>query len=165
MELIEHKNKSPLHMTWHTYLPPINLLFYKPLYKNMLPLSLRHQYFITFGLTPGNSCTIVSIAKIFVACILIGILVPTIKMSAWIYRKEWVIELLLFNANSEILQLYHGENKLMLNEMVMRYALFSTNTLGFYTAGSLKQQFADKYVAPLGHIIIIPSQPVFSLFS
>ena len=165
MELIEHKNKSPLHMAWRTYFPPINLLLYKPLYKDMLPLSLRHQYVITIRLTPGNSCTMVSIAKLFVACIPIGILVPTIKMSAWIYRKEWVIELLLFNANSAILQLYHGENKLTLNEMEMRYALFSTNMLGFYTAGSLKQQFGDKYVAPLGHIIMIPSQPVFALFS
>jgi hypothetical protein len=63
MELIEHKNKSPLHMTWLTYFPPINLLFYKPLYKNMLSLSLRHQYFITFELTLGNSCIIVSIGQ------------------------------------------------------------------------------------------------------
>jgi predicted transcriptional regulator len=102
MELIEHKNKSPLHMTRLTYFPPINLLFYKPLYKNMLSLSLRHQYFITFELTLGNSCIIVSIAKIFVACILIGILEPTIKMRAWIYRKEWVIEWLSFNAISAI---------------------------------------------------------------
>ena len=30
---------------------------------------------------------------------------------------------LLFNANSAIYQLYHGENKLILNEMVMRSAL------------------------------------------
>jgi hypothetical protein len=27
-----------------------------------------------------------------------------------------------------------------------------------------KQQFADRHVAPLGHIIMIPSQPVFVLF-
>ena len=102
MELIEHKNKSPLHMTWRTYFPPVNLLFNKPLYKNMLSLSLRHQYFITFELTLGNSCIIVSIAKFFVACILIGILEPTIKMRAWIYRKEWVIEWLSFSAISAI---------------------------------------------------------------
>jgi len=31
-----------------------------------------------------------------------------------------------------------------------------------YSASSLKQQSAGRNVAPLGHIILIPSQPVFS---
>ena len=53
-------------------------------------------------------------------------------------------ERLLFNANSAISQLYHGE-------------------LDFYNASSLKQQSADRHVAPLGHIILIPSQPVFAI--
>jgi hypothetical protein len=35
---------------------------------------------------------------------------------------EW----LLFNANSAIFQLYYGENKLIINEMMMRSALFYT---------------------------------------
>ena len=35
-----------------------------------------------------------------------------------------VNELLLFNANSAIFQLDHGENKLIFNEMIMRSALF-----------------------------------------
>jgi len=30
----------------------------------------------------------------------------------------------LFNTNSAIFQLYHGENKLILNEMMMRSALY-----------------------------------------
>jgi len=34
-----------------------------------------------------------------------------------------VSEWLLFNANPAMLQLYHGENKLILNEMMMRSAL------------------------------------------
>jgi hypothetical protein len=38
--------------------------------------------------------------------------------------KEWVSEWLLFNANSIIFQLYHSENKLMLNEMMTRSALY-----------------------------------------
>jgi hypothetical protein len=38
---------------------------------------------------------------------------------------------LLFNANSAILQLHHGENKLIFNEMMMRSALFKTNTLSW----------------------------------
>jgi hypothetical protein len=61
----------------------------------------------------------------------------------------------LFNANSANFQLYHGENKLIFNEMMMRFALFQTNTL--------KQQFEGRHVAPLRHIILIPSQPVFVL--
>jgi len=32
-----------------------------------------------------------------------------------------------------------------------------------YSASSLKQQSADRDVAPLGHIIMIPKQPVFAL--
>ena len=35
--------------------------------------------------------------------------------------------------------------------------------LYFYSARSLKQQSAGRHVAPLGHIILIPSQPVFAL--
>jgi hypothetical protein len=41
--------------------------------------------------------------------------------------SEW----LLFNANSAIFQLYHGENKLIFNEMMMRSALYQTNTLSW----------------------------------
>jgi hypothetical protein len=35
-----------------------------------------------------------------------------------------VSEWLLFYANSAIFQLYHGENKLILNDMIMRSALY-----------------------------------------
>ena len=35
-----------------------------------------------------------------------------------------VSEWLLFNANSAIFQLYHGEDKLIFNEMMMMSALF-----------------------------------------
>ena len=35
--------------------------------------------------------------------------------------------------------------------------------LNFYSSSSLKQQSADRHVAPLKHIILIPSQPVFGL--
>ena len=33
----------------------------------------------------------------------------------------------------------------------------------FYSGSSLKQQSTDRHVAPLGHIIPIPIQPVFAL--
>jgi len=35
--------------------------------------------------------------------------------------------------------------------------------LDFYSASSLKQQSADRHVATLEHIILIPNQPFFSL--
>ena len=45
---------------------------------------------------------------------------------------NWVSRWLLFNANSAILQLYYGENKLIFNEMMMMMsALYSTNTLSW----------------------------------
>jgi hypothetical protein len=37
----------------------------------------------------------------------------------------------LFNANLAIFQPYHGENKLIFLEMMMRSALFFTNTLSW----------------------------------
>ena len=40
-------------------------------------------------------------------------------------------ELLLFNANSVIFQLYYGVNKLIFNEMMMRSILYKTNTLSW----------------------------------
>jgi len=54
---------------------------------------------------------------------------------------------LLFNANSAIFQLYHGENKLVFNEV--RIVLDQHADLDFYSDISLKQQSAGKHVASL----------------
>jgi len=35
--------------------------------------------------------------------------------------------------------------------------------LDFFSVTSLKQQSAGRYITPLGHIALIPSQPVFGL--
>ena len=45
----------------------------------------------------------------------------------------------------------------------MRCVLDQHAELDFYSAISLKQQSAGKHVAPLRHIILIPSQPVFAV--
>jgi len=37
----------------------------------------------------------------------------------------------MFNANSAIFQIYHGENKLIFNDMMMRSAFFHNNTLSW----------------------------------
>ena len=63
---------------------------------------------------------------------------------------------LFFNANSAIFQLYDDDD-------VVCFVLDQHTELDFYSASSLKQQSVDRYVAPLGHIILIPSQPVFAL--
>jgi hypothetical protein len=55
---------------------------------------------------------------------------------------------LLFNANSAIFQLFHGKNKLIYNDEVC-FVLDQHAELDFYSASSLKQQSADKHVAPL----------------
>jgi hypothetical protein len=73
-----------------------------------------------------------------------------------------VSEWLLSNTNSAIFQLYSGENKLIFNEMI-RFVLDQYAELDFYSASSLKQQSAGRHVAPFGHIILILSQPVFTL--
>jgi len=44
----------------------------------------------------------------------------------------------------------------------VRFVLDQHSELEFYSASSL-QQTAGRHVAPLGHIILIPSQPVFAL--
>jgi hypothetical protein len=80
--------------------------------------------------------------------------------------SEWVSEWLLLNGNSSIFQLYHCENKLIFNEMMMsevRFVLDQHAELEFYSAISLKQQSTGRHVVPLGHIILIPNQPVFAL--
>jgi hypothetical protein len=45
----------------------------------------------------------------------------------------------------------------------VRFVLDQHAELDFYSASSLKQQSAGRHVTPLGHIILIPSQPVFAL--
>ena len=50
------------------------------------------------------------------------------RHSVWLIRlSEW----LLFNTNSAISQLYHGENKLIFNKMMIRSTLYQTNTLSW----------------------------------
>jgi len=47
----------------------------------------------------------------------------------------------------------------------VRFVLNQLAELDFYSASSLKQQSAGRHVSQLGHIILIPCQPVFGLSS
>jgi hypothetical protein len=58
---------------------------------------------------------------------------------------------------------YHGENKLNLMMSRCRFVLDKHAYFDLYSASSLKQHFVGRYVIPLGHIILIPSQPIFAL--
>jgi hypothetical protein len=44
----------------------------------------------------------------------------------------------------------------------VRFVLNQHAELDFYSASSLKQQSAGRNVTPFGHIISIPSQPIFA---
>jgi hypothetical protein len=72
-------------------------------------------------------------------------------LSLWKIVQSSVILLLplLFSAKSSIVRLYHGENKLIFNELMMRSVWYSTNVLSWiYSSRSLKQEFADTHVDP-----------------
>jgi hypothetical protein len=47
-------------------------------------------------------------------------------------------------------RLYHGQNKLIFNDDEVRFVLDQHAELDFYSASSLKQQFAGKHATPLG---------------
>ena len=67
----------------------------------------------------------------------------------------------MFNVQRAIFQLYHGENSLIFkcdDDDGVRFVLDQHAELDFYSASSLKQQFAGK------HIILIPNRSVFALF-
>ena len=78
-------------------------------------------------------------------------------------KSEWVSECCLapfqqFSAISWREQVHFQSN----NDEI-RFVLKQHPELDIDSASSLKQQSAGRHVAPLGHIILIPSQPVFAL--
>ena len=81
-----------------------------------------------------------------------------------IHWSSVLSERLLFHANSEIFSYIMARRSVNFQwDDEIRFVLDQHAGLGFDSASSLKQQFAGRHVAPLGHIILIPSQPVFAL--
>ena len=68
---------------------------------------------------------------------------------------QWNLYNIIFLLNMFYQNIYH--RKLFLGK------LFSQELILAHTS-TLKQQSAARLVAPLGHIILIPSKPVFALF-
>jgi hypothetical protein len=82
-----------------------------------------------------------------------------------LYRVNENSEWLLFNAKlcySSAISWLEQFN-FQWNDVEVHFVLDQHAELDFYSANSLKQQSADRHVAPLGHIIPIPSQQVFAL--
>ena len=73
----------------------------------------------------------------------------------------WVSEWLWFNVNSAIS--WQKQVNFQWDNDEIRFALDQHAELDIYSASALKQQSAGKHVVPLGHIILILSQPVFAL--
>ena len=71
--------------------------------------------------------------------------------------SEW----LFFNANSAIS--WREQVNFQSDDDEVRFVLDQHAELDFSSASWLKQQSAGRYVAPLRHIILIPSQPDFAL--
>jgi hypothetical protein len=90
-----------------------------------------------------------------------------VYISQWIYEwvSEWVsdcwfkCQLNFFTAIS-----WREQVNFEWDDDEVHFVLDQYAKLDFYSASLLKQQSADRHVAPLGHIILIKSQPVFALF-
>ena len=74
----------------------------------------------------------------------------------WTEKNEWVSDCCLTPIQQQV--------NFQWDDDEVRFVLHQHAELDFYRASSLKQQSADRHVAaPLGDIILIPSQPVFPL--
>ena len=86
------------------------------------------------------------------------------KLAVLLLRKgnyqycEWV----LFNPNFSVIS-WREQVSFQWDDDEVHFAQDQHAELDFYSASSLKQQSAGRHVVPLGHIILIPSRPVFAL--
>ena len=78
--------------------------------------------------------------------------------------SEWVIVALRQLSNSSAIS-WREQVNFQWDGDEVRFVLDQHAELDLYSASSLTQQSAGRHVAPLGHIILIPSQPVFALSS
>jgi hypothetical protein len=77
--------------------------------------------------------------------------------TCYIHYMDWFIQRLLRYVGEQV--------NFQWDDNEVRFALDRHAELNFYSASSLKKQSAGRQVAPLGHINLIPSQPVFALSS
>jgi len=77
--------------------------------------------------------------------------------------SEWVIDVSRQFSNRSAISWREQVNFQWDDDDEVRFVLDQHAELDFYSASSLKQQSEGRHVAPFGHIILIPSQPVFAL--
>ena len=77
--------------------------------------------------------------------------------------SEWVIAVERQFSNISAISWWEQVNFQGDNDDEVHFVLDQHAEFDFYSASSLKQQFAGKHVAPLRHIILIPNQPIFTL--
>ena len=76
--------------------------------------------------------------------------------------SEWVIIVYRQFSNCSAIS-WREQLNYQWNDDEVRFVLDEHTELDFYSTSSLKQQSAGRNVAPLWHIIMIQSQPVFAL--
>ena len=76
--------------------------------------------------------------------------------------SEWVIVVLRQFSNFSAISWWEQIN-FQWDDGEVRIVLDQHAELDFNSASSLKQQSVSRHDAPLGHIILIPGQPVFAL--
>ena len=78
--------------------------------------------------------------------------------------SEWVIGVYHQLSNLSAIS-WREQVNLQWDDDEVCFVLDQNAELDFSSASSLKRQSTGRHVAPLGHIILIPSQPVFCSFS
>ena len=87
---------------------------------------------------------------------------PLLSVSTFDWLSEWVIVPYCKFSNFSAI-LWREQVNYQWDDDEVRFVLDEHAELDLHSASSLKQQSVDRHVAPLGHIIIMPSQPVFAL--
>ena len=80
------------------------------------------------------------------------------KLLFWLHPIEWVSD-----CNLSAISWREQVNFLSDDDDEVCFVPDHHAELDFHGASSLNQQSVDRHVAPQGHIILIPSQPVFAL--
>jgi hypothetical protein len=76
---------------------------------------------------------------------------------------EWVSDCCLTTIHQFFSYIMARTSSFSMRWWRVRFVLDQHAELDFYSTSLLKQQSVGRHVAPLGHIILIPSQPVFAL--
>ena len=85
-----------------------------------------------------------------------------LRLSGIKHQCEWVIVVWCQFRNFSAI-LWWEQFNFQWDDDEVHFVLDQHAKLDFYSASSLKQQSVGRHVAPLWHIILIPSQPVFAL--